>query len=257
MWLTRGGARGAREDKLLSAVLLATLAAIGFSGASFLALLGRELGARGRASLAAVAAGILLALAFVDLFPEGLELAGEPAIVGFVAGFVLLFLPEAVRAHSPHHAPEERVGKRALGPFVLGLAIHNLADGFVLGVGAKTSEVTAGLVGLGIIAHQAPVGISLAAVLVAARATRAQVIRSTVLLGLAIPLAAILTAAAPVPGDQALGFLIGVAGGVLAYMGAAHLLPEAQAINPSRITSAVFAATLIGTTAGLMTFLGH
>ncbi len=77
------------------------------------------------------------------------------------------------------------------------------------------------------------------------------------LLGLAIPLAAGLTAAAPVPGDQTLGLLIGVASGVLAYMGAAHLLPEAQAINPSRITSAVFVATLIGTTVGLMIFLGH
>jgi zinc transporter ZupT len=242
---------------LLSAVLLATLAAIGFSGASFMALLGRELGARGRASLAAVAAGILLALAFVDLFPEGLEIAGEPAIVGFMAGFVFLFSTEAFRAHSTHHALEKRVGKRALGPFVLGLAIHNLADGFVLGVGAKTSEITSGLVGLGIIAHQAPVGISLAAVLVTARATRTQVIRSTVLLGLAIPLAAGLTAAAPVPGDQALGFLIGVAGGVLTYMGAAHLLPEAQTIDSSRVTSAVFAVTLIGTAVGLMTFLGH
>ena len=242
---------------MLNAVLLAALAAIGFSGASFLALLGRELGARGRASLAAIAAGILLALAFVDLFPEGLELAGEPAIAGFVAGFVLLFSTEAVRTHSPHHAPEERVGKRTLGPFVLGLAIHNIADGFVLGVGAKASDITTGLVGLGIIAHQAPVGISLAAVLVATRATHAQVVRSTVLLGLAIPLAAGLTAAAPVPGDQTLGLLIGVASGVLAYMGAAHLLPEAQAINPSRITSAVFVATLIGTTVGLMIFLGH
>ena len=77
------------------------------------------------------------------------------------------------------------------------------------------------------------------------------------LLGLAIPLAAGLTAAAPVPGDQTLGFLIGVAGGVLAYMGAAHLLPEAQAIKPSRTTSAVFVVALIGTTAGFMTFLGH
>jgi zinc transporter ZupT len=241
----------------LSAVLLATLAAIGFSGTSFLALLGRELGATGRASLAAIAAGILLALAFVDLFPEGLELAGEPAIAGFIAGFILLFSTEAVRTHSSHHAPEEHVGKHAPGSFVLGLAIHNLADGFVLGVGAKASEITSGLVGLGIIAHQAPVGISLAAVLVATRATRAQVVRSTVLLGLAIPLAASLTAAAPVPGDQTLGFLIGVAGGVLAYMGAAHLLPEAQAIKPSRTTSAVFVVALIGTTAGFMTFLGH
>jgi zinc transporter ZupT len=242
---------------LLSAVLLATLAAIGFSGTSFLALLGRELGATGRASLAAIAAGILLALAFVDLFPEGLELAEEPAIAGFVAGFILLFSTEAVRTHSPHHAPEEHVGKHALGSFVLGLAIHNLADGFVLGVGAKSSEITSGLVGLGIIAHQAPVGISLAAVLVATRATRAQVVRSTVLLGLAIPLAASLTAAAPVPGDHTLGFLIGVAGGVLAYMGAAHLLPEAQATKPSRTTSAVFVLALIGTTAGFMTLLDH
>ena len=241
----------------MSAVLLATLAAIGFSGTSFLALLGRELGATGRASLAAIAAGILLALAFVDLFPEGLELAGELAIVGFIAGFILLFSTEAGRTHSPHHAPEEHVGKPALESFVLGLAMHNLADGFVLGVSAKASEITSGLVGIGIIAHQAPVGISLAAVLVATRATRAQVVYSTVLLGLAIPLAAGLTAAAPVPGDQTLGFLIGVAGGVLAYMGAAHLLPEAQAIKPSRTTSAVFVVALIGTTAGFMTFLGH
>jgi zinc transporter ZupT len=242
---------------LLSAVLLATFAAIGFAGASFLALLGRELGATGRASLAAIAAGILLALAFVDLFPDGLELAGNPAIAGFVIGFVLLFSTEAIRTHSPHHAPDGVVSKRTFGPFVLGLAIHNLADGFVLGVSAKVSELVSGIVGLGIIAHQAPVGISLAAVLVATRATRAQVVRSTVLLALAIPLAAGLTAAAPVPGEGTLGFLIGVAGGVLAYMGAAHLLPEAQAINPSRITSTVFVATLIGTTVGLMTLLGH
>ena len=240
----------------MNAILLATLAAVGFSGASLLALLGRELGARGRSYSAAFAAGLLLALAFVDLFPEGLELAREAAIAGFVGGFVLLFSSESVRAHGLHHALEERVGKRDLGPFVRGLAIHNLADGFVLGVGAKASALASGLVGLGIIVHQAPVGISLAAVLLATRATRAQVIRSTVLLGLAIPLAAGLTVALPVPGDQALGFLTGVAGGVLAYMGAAHLLPEAQAVHPSRITVAVFAATLIGTTVSLMTFLG-
>jgi hypothetical protein len=40
-------------------------------------------------------------------------------------------------------------------------------------------------------------------------------------------------------------------------MGAAHLLPEAQTIDSSRVTSAVFAVTLIGTAVGLMTFLGH
>src|ERR687898_2276310 len=183
----------------MSAILLALLAAVGFSGASLLALLGGELRAKGRSYSAAVAAGILLALAFVDLFPEGLEVAGEAAIVGFVGGFTLLFLTEAfTRAHT-HHALEESVHKHALGPFVLGLAIHNLADGFVLGVGARAEEVTSGLVGLGVLVHQAPVGISLAAVLLATRANRARVVWTTVSLGLAIPLAAVSTLALPVP----------------------------------------------------------
>jgi ZIP family zinc transporter len=240
----------------MSATLLALLAAVGFSGASLLALLGGELRAKGRSYSAAVAAGILLALAFVDLFPEGLEVAGEAAIVGFVGGFTLLFLTEAfTRAHT-HHAPEESVHKHTLGPFVFGLAVHNLADGFVLGVGAQASAATAGLVGLGVLVHQVPVGISLAAVLLVARATRAAVVRTAVLLGLAIPLAAALTVALPVPGKGTLGLLTGIAGGVLAYAGAAHLLPEAQADHPSRVTAGLFAATLVITTFCLMTVLG-
>lgn len=239
----------------VNAILMAALAAIGFSGASLLALFGRKLRAKGRSYLAAFAAGILLALAFVDLFPEGLELAEESAVTGFVGGFALLFLTEAfTRAHT-HHSPEEHVRKHALGPFVLGLAIHNFADGFVLGVGAKTSAVTSWLVGVGILVHQIPVGISLAAVLVATRAASIQVVRTAVSLGLAIPLAAGLTVALPVPSESALGFLTGVAGGVLAYIGAAHLLPEAHAGYPSRATGVLFAVTLVTTTACLMTVL--
>lgn len=239
----------------MNAIFMAGLAAAGFSAASLLALLGGELGARGRSLSAAFAAGILLALAFVDLFPEGLELAGETAIAGFIAGFALLFLTEAfTRAHT-HHLLDEEVHKHALGPFVFGLAIHNLADGFVLGVGARADAVTSWLVGLGVLVHQMPVGISLAAVLLAARVGRAGVVRAAVLLGLAIPFAAALTVALPIPGDGALGFLTGVAGGVLAYIGAAHLLPEAQAEHSERFAGILFVATLVIT--ALLLTLAH
>jgi len=238
----------------VSAVSLAILAAIGFSGASLLALLGGAVSARGRSYATAFAAGILLALAFVDLFPESLELAETFAITGFVSGFILLFLTELLtRAHT-YHAPGEGVLKHALGPFVLGLAIHNFADGFVLGVSAKAAAVTSWLVGLGVLVHQVPVGISLAAVLVAAHATSGRVLRTAVLLGLAIPVAAGLTAALPVPGDGVLGFLTGIAGGVLAYIGSAHLLPEAQAEHSSKTVGALFAATFVMTTVGLLVF---
>lgn len=240
----------------MSAIFLALLAMVGFSGASLLALFGRELGARGRSYSAAFAAGVLLALAFADLFPEALELAGEAAVVGFVGGFVLLFLTETSTSAHAHHPPGESVHKHALGPFVLGLAIHNLADGFVLGVSARASEVASGLVGLGVLVHQAPVGISLAAVLVAARANRVRVLWTTLALGLAIPLAAGLTLAVPVPGEGLLGLLTGVAGGILAYMGAAHLLPEARDGHPGRITAGLFAATLVVTAVGLVILEG-
>jgi zinc transporter ZupT len=237
----------------VNAILMAAVAAMGFAGASLLALLGWELGARGRSYSAAFAAGILLALAFADLFPEGLELAERAAIAGFVGGLAVMFLTEAfTRAHM-RHSPVERVHKHALGPFVLGLAVHNLADGFVLGVGAQAAEITSWLVGLGVLVHQTPVGVSLAVVFLAARASRARVVRTTVLLGVAIPLAATLTVALPVPGVGTLGFLTGVAGGVLAYVGAAHLLPEAQAEHASWGVGVFFAATLVVTTAALIT----
>ena len=239
----------------MSAVLLAVLAAAGFAGASLLALLGGDLGRRGRSYSAAFAAGILLALSFVDLFPQGLELAEEAAIAGFVGGFAVMFLTEAfTRAHT-HHSREEPVYKHALGPFVVGLAIHNLADGFVLGVGARAAEAS-WLVGLGVLVHQIPVGVSLAAVFLAARVRGARLVRTAVLLGLAIPLAAALTVALPVSSEGALGLLTGVAGGVLAYVGAAHLLPEAQAEHASRGTGVFFAATLVVTAAALVALHG-
>jgi zinc transporter ZupT len=236
----------------VNAILMASLAAVGFSAASLLALLGGELGVRGRSYAAAFAAGILLALAFVDLFPESLELGGEAAVAGFVGGFALLFMTEAfTRAHT-HHLPDEHVHKHALGPFVLGLAVHNVADGFVLGVSAKAGAVTFWLVGLGVLIHQIPVGISLAAVLIAARVGRTGVLRAAVLLGLAIPAAAALTVAFPAPRESALGLLSGVAGGVLAYIGAAHLLPEAQAEDTNRWAGIMFVATFVVVSVGLI-----
>ena len=239
----------------MSALPLALLAAAGFSGATSFALLGQGLGARGRSLAAAFAAGILLALTFVELFPEALELAGEAAAVGFVSGFAALFLLEGVfRAHMDH-GPEETIHKHAIGPFVAGLAVHNLADGFAIGIGAEAPEVTSWLVGVGILVHQIPVGVSLAAVLVAARATGAQVTRAALGLGLAIPAAALLVLALPTPGDGTLGLLTGGAGGVLAYVGAAHLLPEARAEHRGRGTGVLFLATLLATTVALLTVL--
>ncbi len=93
----------------MMAIALGVLAAIGFSGASLLALIQNQLTARGRAYAVAVAAAILLVLALGDLFPESLEMAGDRAIPGFIAGFALLFLIETLTHAHTHHAPDNIV----------------------------------------------------------------------------------------------------------------------------------------------------
>ena len=98
--------------------------------------------------------------------------------------------------------------------------------------------------------------ISLAAVFVAGRATGARALRAAVLLGLAAPIAAALTVAAPVPEDLVLGFLTGVAGGVLAYIGATRLLPEAQAEYSSKTVGVLFAVTFAVTAIELIAVPG-
>ena len=251
----------------MTALLVAFVAAVGFSGTGLLALLGRGVGPRGRSYAVALAAGILLALAFADLFPEALEEGGVVAVWGFVGGFAALSLVESLLGAHTHHAPKEEavhehVREYALAPFLVGLTVHNLADGFVLGVGAGEgaggfASGSVGLVGLGVLAHQIPVGVSLAAVLVAAGASRRRSMAAAVALGLAIPLAAVLTAGLPVEsGGGASAALTGAAAGVLVYVGTSHLLPETRAEGTGRATGLVFAATLVLTAAALLTVLG-
>lgn len=237
----------------MTAVGIAALAAAGFVGASLLGAFGGWLPAKGRAAVIAVAAGILLVVAFGDLFPESLEMAGPAGIAGFIGGFALLFVVEALTHAHTHHGPEEHVHQHPLTPFVLGLGLHNLADGFALGVAAMLPDAAAGLVGIGVLVHQIPVGLSLAAVFAADRVPRGTIVRLTVLLGLAIPAAALATVALPPLGETATGVMLGVAGGVLAYLATAHLLPEAQGEAGSRLTALAFVATLAVMTLALFT----
>ena len=77
------------------------------------------------------------------------------------------------------------------------------------------------------------------------------------LLGLAIPVAAALTVALPLPDERATGVMLGLAGGVLAYLATGHLLPEAQAESRNRLVAVVFLATLAAMTLALLTVLGE
>lgn len=241
----------------MAAIILGLLAAACFVAPSLLAARRTVLRGQTRSLAIAVAAGILLMLAFGEFFPEGLELAGRRAIIGFVGGFALLFLIEVFTHAHTHHAADEPVHRHSIVPFVVGMAIHNAADGFALGVSTMLSTASAIAVGFGVLIHQVPVAISLAAVFAATGVPRHRLIRTSIPLALLIPLVAGLTVAIPAPGEVARGVLTGVTGGVLTYLGATHLLPEAQAEHPSAATGVGFLVTLVATGLILFVVIAH
>lgn len=241
----------------MTAIGTAILIALIFTASSLIALFGSVRTTQGRMVAVAIAAGVLLTLAFGDLFPESLELAGKSAVVGFVGMFALLFLIESwTRAHM-HHVPEEHVHNHAHLPFIFGLILHNLADGFAVGISARLSERASSAVGFGVLVHQLPVGVSFVAVLAAAHLPQRSIVRLSALLGTMIPLATTATLVLPPVSNHVLGILLSVAGGTLAYVSTAHLLPEAQAEHPSRVTGMIFAGTVVFMTISLFTVLAE
>ena len=236
---------GSEEVCKLTTILAALLTGAVFSLSSLLALLGGRITQRSRSYATAIAAAILLALAFGDLFPASLDMVGNTAVFGFIGGFSLLFLVETfTRAHT-YHLPEEDMHQHAVTPFVVGLTVHNFADGLAIGISSQMAGAPSWLLALGVAIHQVPVGFSMAAVFATAHATRTQTIRTSILLSLVIPVSAILTLALPDLVEQFSGLLLSIAGGLLAYVATAHLLPEAQAEHPSRAIGMVFVLAML------------
>lgn len=77
-----------------------------------MALLSGRVTPKVQAYLFALAAGVIVALAFGDLFPESLEMAGHGAIACFIGGFALLLLVENFfyrHEHGHHYHAEMQV----------------------------------------------------------------------------------------------------------------------------------------------------
>jgi zinc transporter, ZIP family len=242
-------------------IILAVIAGIGFTLAGLAGLLGVTIGRPIRALAVAIASGILLAISFAELFPEAIEVAGhEAAVAGFLAGFVVLFLVEvATRGHTHHDEADasDHAHGHALWPFLVGLALHNLTDGFAIGASSELSDETAGAVAIGVLIHQIPVGVSFAAVLAAASRSRTFVARSALALGGAIALGALIQTALPPMEEATMATMGAAAAGALAYIGAGHLLPEAHKERASVAVAIAFPASLLLTTLLFLRVLAH
>jgi ZIP family zinc transporter len=219
-------------------------------------------------ALMAIAAGVVVATAVADLFPEAWELVGEDgalvvgiaAVAGFL-GFSLLeaFLHQSSFEHagtlghvhartgepddvdhdhgasSPHLQTEvaaRRPGLIGLLP-PLSLVLHSAMDGLVIGVAFQAGDELGLVVLLAVLFHDFADGMNVATVaLEAARGVRVAV-AFVVLDAIAAPIGGALSTLVTID-DRTLGLLLATFGGVFLAIGAGHLLPESQHRNPSR-----------------------
>ncbi|MEU2226497.1 ZIP family metal transporter [Streptomyces sp. NPDC018347] len=192
-----------------------------------------------------LAGGLMLGVVGLDLLPEALhaadrEVFGVPAaLLLFVAGFLLAHLVErtlAARrtAHGGaeghrHRTPE--VGLTAAGAMVG----HSAMDGVAIGAAFQVGGGMATAVALAVIAHDFADGFNTFTVTSLYGNARRRAVGMLLADACAPVLGALSTAVFRIP-EPVLGGYLGLFAGVLLYLAAAEILPEAHHEHPARST---------------------
>lgn len=243
------------------AVLISLIAGLSTAIGGLYSLFVKKISSNTMGALLGFSAGTMLVVSFVDLIPEALHVMEgmwNPAIllaIFFSVGaiglmLVDLFLPhfeletitsddvpvDSVEKSSDIAVSVERHDKmlRLGWLMVIGIAIHNLPEGIVVGASYAYQPEFGLFVGLAIMIHNIPEGVAVATALMASGQTsRGKIIGLTLMSGLAEPIGALIGAGlivglSPVGGAIATGFSLAFAAGVMVYVTVDELIPTAH-----------------------------
>lgn len=182
--------------------------------------------------LISLAAGVLLTTAFFHLLPEAIELTKESKSVlsspffFTLVGFVLLYILEQVIVI--HTCAEEKCDTHSFGIVAaVGIGLHSLLDGIVIGVGFEVSFEVGFIASLAVLLHELPEGIFTLGILLNAKMPLKRAVAYTVIVALATPIGALLTYAfIGKISELILGNALALAAGTFLYISASDLIPQ-------------------------------
>ena len=186
--------------------------------------------------LNAFAAGVIVAVVFMHLLPEALNVNRDRAILFMLGGFMLFYLLEnvlIVRSETPGRTGQGNsdaklyARARVAG---LGLFLHSMIDGVIIGVGFEVSNELGLIATIAIIMHEFPQGIAIRSVLFEAGLTSRNGLIYSLAVAAATPVGAILSLAflgRMSPGT--VGLLLAMGSGTFLYVGGSDLIPAAHA----------------------------
>jgi len=174
------------------------------------------------------AAGVLIAASFMHIIPKAFKMNAD-APYYLLGGFLFLHLfNRFITAYVCEKDPQQQY---AIGLVpIVGIGFHSFIDGFVFSITFTVSVFTGVLATTGMILHEFPEGIITFLLLIRAgfsdrRATQIAFFTAA----LSTPLGMLVSYPfIRETGQQFLGALLALSAGALVYVGATHLLPQAE-----------------------------
>ena len=228
-------------------------------GAACVYFLRNGMSSRTSNSLSGFAAGVMVAASIWSLLIPAMDqssgmgkLAFVPAVVGFWAGMMFLFLLDHCIPHVHNNGTEDEGPKSKLKrstKLVLAITLHNIPEGMAVGVtyaGWLTGSASISLSGalalaIGIAIQNFPEGAIVSMPLVSSGTSRNKSFLYGILSGIVEPLSAVLTillASAIVP---FMPYLLSFAAGAMLYVVVEELIPEMSSGKHSNLGTIMFA----------------
>jgi len=174
------------------------------------------------------AAGVLISVSFLHIIPKSFEMnTNAPAYL--LTGFVLLHIfNRFVTAFVCERDPDSLYGIGLVTMF--GIGFHSFIDGFIYSITFSVSTFTGALASTGMVLHEFPEGIITYLLLLRSGfSTKNSMILAFLAASLTTPLGMLVSYPFISQIDKPLlGTLLSLSAGALVYVGATHLLPQAE-----------------------------
>ncbi|MBE6022143.1 MAG: ZIP family metal transporter [Cellulosilyticum sp.] len=196
--------------------------------------------------------GLMLAMICFDVLPEALDkgridLVFCGIIIGTLLGVYLDDLVEGVETKFKQIS-RKNIGRTGL-ILVLGIAMHNIPEGFAIGTIAHTSSDSISRFAIILALHSIPEGIALAIPFKKADTSLGILLGMACFLGGMMGIGAILGYTLSGLSENLISTGLGVAGGIILYIVCGELIPESRKIWNGRWTTI---ATILGLMGGIL-----
>ncbi len=188
-------------------------------------------------------AGLMTAVVCTELIPEAFESGGMlTAVGGALSGIIAIMAIEKwlkdskmIKRHN-HRSGRSQLMKAGI-MVAIGLALHNLPEGFAVGSGFKVSTGLGITVTTIIMIHDIPEGIAMAVPMRAGGLPGIKAFAYTILSGVPMGLGALIGAALGSISEYFISVCLGFAAGAMLYIVFAELVPESKRLHFGRLSS--------------------